>query len=38
MRHLLNFFGIKEDCKVGTVSNMYAILGAMQEVSKVITL
>ena len=34
----LNFFGIKEDCKVGTVSNMYDILGAMQEVSKVITL
>ena len=34
----LNFYGIKEDCKVGTVSNMYDILGAMQEVSKVITL
>lgn len=34
----LNFFGIKEDCKVGTVSNMYDILGAMQEVSKVFTL
>lgn len=34
----LNFFGVKEDCKVGTVSNMYDILGAMQEVSKVITL
>ncbi len=34
----LSFFGIKEDCKVGTVSNMFDILGAMQEVSKVITL
>lgn len=34
----LNFFGVKEDCKVGTVSNMYDILGAMQSVSKVITL
>ena len=34
----LNFFGVKEDCKVGTVSNMFDILGAMQEVSKVITL
>ncbi|MDO4383106.1 MAG: sulfurtransferase-like selenium metabolism protein YedF [Eubacteriales bacterium] len=34
----LNFYGIKDDCKVGTVSNMYDILGAMQEVSKVITL
>ena len=34
----LNFYGIKEDLKVGTVSNMYDILGAMQEVSKVIKL
>ena len=34
----LNFYGVKDDCKVGTVSNMYDILGAMQEVSKVITL
>lgn len=34
----LNFFGIKDDCKVGTVSNMFDIIGAMQGVSKVITL
>ena len=34
----LNFFGIKDDCKIGTVSNMFDILGAMQAVSKVITL
>lgn len=34
----LNFYGVADDCKVGTVSNMYDILGAMQEVSKVITL
>ena len=34
----LNFYGIKDDCKVGTISNMFDILGAMQEVSKVITL
>jgi len=34
----LNFFNVKDDCKVGTVSNMYDILSAMQEVSKVITL
>lgn len=34
----LNFFGIKDDCKIGTVSNMFDILGAMQDVSKVITL
>ena len=26
----LNFYGIKDDLKVGTVSNMYDILGAMQ--------
>ena len=34
----LNYYGIKDDLKVGTVSNMYDILGAMQEVGKVITL
>ncbi|MBQ0004657.1 MAG: sulfurtransferase-like selenium metabolism protein YedF [Clostridiales bacterium] len=34
----LNFFGVKDELKVGTVSNMYDILGAMQEVGKVITL
>lgn len=34
----LNFYGVKDDMKVGTVSNMYDILGAMQEVGKVITL
>lgn len=34
----LNFYGIKDDLKVGTVSNMYDILGAMQEVSKTIKL
>ena len=34
----LNFYGIKDDLKVGTVSNMYDILGAMPEVSKVIKL
>ena len=34
----LNFYGIKDACKVGTISNMFDILGAMQEVSKVITL
>ena len=34
----LNFFGIKDDCKIVTVSNMFDILGAMQAVSKVITL
>ena len=34
----LNFYGVKDDCKVGTISNMFDILGAMQEVSKVITL
>ncbi len=34
----LNFYGVKEELKVGTVSNMYDILGAMQEVGKVITL
>jgi len=34
----LNFYEITEQLKVGTVSNMYDILGAMQEVSKVIKL
>ncbi len=34
----LNFYGVKDDCKVGTVSNMYDILTAMQSVSNVITL
>lgn len=34
----LNFYGLKEEIKVGTVSNMYDILGAMQEVDKVIKL
>ena len=34
----LNYYGLKEELKVGTVSNMYDILGAMQEVSKVIKL
>ena len=34
----LNFYGLTEELKVGTVSNMYDILGAMQEVSKVIKL
>lgn len=34
----LNFFGVKNDCKVGTISNMYDILSAMEQVSKVITL
>lgn len=34
----LNYYGIKDDLKVGTVSNMYDILGAMQTVGKVIKL
>lgn len=34
----LNFYGIMDDLKVGTVSNMYDILGAMQEVGKTIKL
>ncbi len=33
----LNYFGIADQCKVGIVSNMYDILTAMQQVSKVIT-
>ena len=34
----LNFYGIADRLKVGTVSNMYDILGAMQRADKVITL
>ena len=34
----LNYYGLADELKVGTVSNMYDILGAMQEVSKVIKL
>ena len=34
----LNYYGIMERLKIGTVSNMYDILGAMQRADKVITL
>ena len=34
----LNYYELTDQLKVGTVSNMYDILGAMQEVSKVIKL
>lgn len=34
----LNFFGIKDDLKIGTVSNMYDILERMKDAAKVITL
>ena len=34
----LNYFCIGDDLKVGKVSNMYDILGRMQEAAKVITL
>jgi selenium metabolism protein YedF len=34
----LDFYGVKDALKVGEVSNMYDILGRMQEASKVITL
>ena len=34
----LNFYGIADRLKVGIVSNMYDILGAMQRADKVITL
>lgn len=34
----LDFYNLKESLKVGEVSNMYDILGRMQEASKVITL
>ena len=34
----LDFYGVKESLKAGEVSNMYDILGRMQEASNVITL
>ena len=34
----LDFYGIKDQLKVGDVSNMYDILGRMHEAAKVITL
>lgn len=34
----LNYFGLTEQLKVGTVSNMYDILSRMQKAAKVITL
>lgn len=34
----LNYYGISDDLKAGSVSNMYDIVGKMQEVSKVITI
>ena len=34
----LNFYGLAERLKVGTMSNMYDILGAMQRADKVISL
>jgi len=34
----LNFYGIADRLKVGIVSNMYDILGAMQRADKVISL
>ncbi len=34
----LDFYGVKDQLKAGEVSNMYDILGRMQEASKVITL
>jgi len=34
----LNYYGLAERLKVGTVSNMYDILGAMQRADKVISL
>lgn len=34
----LDFYGLKEQLKVGEVSNMYDILGRMQEAAKTITL
>ena len=34
----LDFYGVKEQLKAGEVSNMYDILGRMQEAAKVITL
>ncbi len=34
----LDFYGLKEKLRIGTVSNMYDILGAMKRAAKVITL
>lgn len=34
----LNFYGLTEQLKVGEISNMYDILGRMQEATKVISL
>ena len=34
----LNYYGLADRLKVGTVSNMYDIMGAMQRADKVITL
>ena len=34
----LDFYGLKDALKVGEVSNMYDILGRMQEAAKVISL
>ena len=34
----LDFYGCKDQLAVGEVSNMYDILGRMQEAAKVITL
>ncbi len=34
----LNYYGLTESLKTGTVSNMYDMLGAMQRVDKVISL
>ncbi len=34
----LDFYGLKDDLKVGEISNMYDILDRMRAVSKVITL
>ena len=34
----LNYYGIADRLKVGTVSNMYDIMSAMQRADKVITL
>ena len=33
----LNYYGIADQLKVGTVSNMYDIVSAMQQAAKVIT-
>jgi sulfur relay (sulfurtransferase) complex TusBCD TusD component (DsrE family) len=34
----LNYYGLTDRLKVGTVSNMYDIMSAMQRADKVITL